>query len=233
LLREYPTKFDFKTNELFKPAADSHFDACVGDNGGPYDLASYADGFFDGGHAIIKDVKAGNFKVDVLVYPAAFSYRHGIELYLKHLFQLLAEWNHTSPNYPKHHTVRAFWEHVSAELQKVKQLKNVDKISRAEDLIRWPKSAKTLHVVSLFIAVGGRPGKIGWFGLRLPVRIRGGALFRGANRSLFPVSDRPGNCEIKGRDWCPVWAVKTPICGRLQSPAATPSCMRRQYREDF
>ncbi len=98
---EYPTEFNFKTNELFKPAADSHFNACVGDNGGPYSLANYADGFFDGGHAIVKDVKDGNFKVDVLVYPAAFSFRHGIELYLKHHFQLLAELNGTSPEYPK------------------------------------------------------------------------------------------------------------------------------------
>jgi hypothetical protein len=65
----------------------------VGDNGGPYDLANYTDGFFDGGHAIVNDVTGGNYNVDVLVYPAVLSYRHGIELYLKHLYQPLAEWN--------------------------------------------------------------------------------------------------------------------------------------------
>lgn len=132
---EYPTEFHFKTNALFKPAEDYHFNACVGDNGGPYNLASYADGFFDGGHAIVKDVLNGNFKVDVLVYPAAFSFRHGIELYLKHFYQLLAEWNHTSPDYPKNHTIQALWGHISAGLTKLGKLKNVDKIARAGELI--------------------------------------------------------------------------------------------------
>ena len=45
----------------------------------------YGRGFFDGGHAAVKSAQEFVGPVDLLVYPAAFSYRHGIELYLKHL----------------------------------------------------------------------------------------------------------------------------------------------------
>jgi hypothetical protein len=132
---QYPTSFDFKTNELFKPASDSHLNACVGDNGGPYNLSQYGDGFFDGGKAIVDIAKSGNPKVDVLVYPAAFSYRHGIELYLKHMFQLLAEWNRTPSAYPKNHTVQALWDDVHQKLAKLEKLKSKDKLSRAAELV--------------------------------------------------------------------------------------------------
>jgi hypothetical protein len=40
LVTDYPTEFDFKTNDLFKGAADVQLNACVGDDGGLYDFAA-------------------------------------------------------------------------------------------------------------------------------------------------------------------------------------------------
>ena len=130
-----PTKFQFVPNFLFRGGPDQQLNACIGTNGGPYDLQDYGQGFFEGAHVIAEAARAGTIPVDIAVYPIAFAFRHGIELYLKHLYQLLAEWNHTSPDYPKNHTIQALWGHISAGLTKLGKLKNVDKIALAGELI--------------------------------------------------------------------------------------------------
>jgi hypothetical protein len=83
--------------------------ACVGDNGGPYDLVDYGKGFFDGAQEIINAVKNGNVYVDLLVYPACFSFRHGIELYLKALVKCAAELNQSKREYQKNHSIDEYW----------------------------------------------------------------------------------------------------------------------------
>lgn len=97
-------------NPLFTNGENSNMNACVGDNGGPYDLFDYGRGFFDGGHAIVKSAQNYEMAVDLAVYPAAFSYRHGIELYLKHLvfaFNLILE---TGATFEKKHKMIELWE---------------------------------------------------------------------------------------------------------------------------
>src|SRR3954469_3883378 len=74
----------FRSNPLFREDFDSNLNAAVGDNGGPYDFGAYAQGFFEGGFAVIAAARSGKGTVDLLIYPAVFSFRDGIELYIKH-----------------------------------------------------------------------------------------------------------------------------------------------------
>ena len=70
---------------LFTNGENHQMNAGVSDNGGPYNLFDYRRGCFEGGHAAVKSAQDYIGPVDLLVYPAAFAYRPGIELYLKHL----------------------------------------------------------------------------------------------------------------------------------------------------
>ena len=60
----------FKTNDLFKGGENYDLNACVGNNGGPYDEMDYGDGFFKGGQIIVDGAKDRKGPVDILVYPA-------------------------------------------------------------------------------------------------------------------------------------------------------------------
>ena len=83
--------------------------ACVGDNGGPYDFGSYGQGFFEGGFAVIVAARASKAPVDILVYPAVFAFRHGIELYIKHFLSELKDQSATKFSYNKDHKIDANW----------------------------------------------------------------------------------------------------------------------------
>jgi hypothetical protein len=72
-------------NSLFRPGPNPQYNACVGTNGGPYDFGSYGEGFFEAGFKIVEAIYRGEWAIDILVYPAVFNFRHGIELYIKHL----------------------------------------------------------------------------------------------------------------------------------------------------
>jgi hypothetical protein len=109
-----------KKNPLFTNGRNYHLNACVGDNGGPYDMADYGHGFFEGGQAVIDACKSGNFAVDVLVYPAAFNFRHGIELYLKQLIAMMSFLN-TGKGYKKDHKITGLWDRFLEERKALKE----------------------------------------------------------------------------------------------------------------
>lgn len=93
----------FKTNDLFRPGANADLNACVGNNGGPYSYDDYAWGYIDAGHAIIRAAEERETPVDVVVYPATYCYRHGVELWLKHLAMRLPPlWGDASQVHPTH-----------------------------------------------------------------------------------------------------------------------------------
>lgn len=81
----------YEPNSLFRAGPQSTLNACVGTNGEPYDFGAYGEGFFEGGFQIIAAIKRGEWTIDLLIYPAAFSFRHGIELYLKHMVRVFSE----------------------------------------------------------------------------------------------------------------------------------------------
>ena len=75
-------------NPLFGPGKNPNLNACVGNNGGPYDFSSYADGFFFAAFYNIENAAEGRWTIDLLIYPICFNLRHGLELYIKHLIVL-------------------------------------------------------------------------------------------------------------------------------------------------
>ena len=131
-------KVDQHENPLFTNGENSNMNACVGDNGGPYDLFDYGRGFFDGGHAAVKSAQEHVRPVDLLVYPAAFSYRHGIELYLKHLVFTLNLILETGKTFKKNHSMIALWkEVVDINAATEAKLLEPEAIGRAGELIGY------------------------------------------------------------------------------------------------
>lgn len=94
--RPYPGR-PYKQNDLFTGGEDIHLNACVGKNGGPYGLDAYALGYFKGAMRVVDSLIEDSSLVDVVIYPVVFNYRHGVELYLKHLSEILPKlWDEES-----------------------------------------------------------------------------------------------------------------------------------------
>ncbi|HLL26905.1 MAG TPA: hypothetical protein VKT73_04555 [Xanthobacteraceae bacterium] len=109
-----------ESNQLFRAGPNADLNACVGDNGGPYDFSDYGEGFFEGAKKIVDAIKSGEWAIDILIYPAAFSFRHGIELYVKYLIAELSKYNKSAAEYKKNHLLTENWNILVAEAQKSK-----------------------------------------------------------------------------------------------------------------
>ena len=92
-----------RSNQTFCARHDWWLNACVGKNGGPYSFAHYANGFFESATRLAEQLAENHLGIDTLVYPIAFNFRHGVELYIKHLNTVLprlwseqvpTEWTH-------------------------------------------------------------------------------------------------------------------------------------------
>ena len=81
--------FGRKHNNLFRPGPNLRLNACVGKNGGPAGFDRYANGFFAAGARLVDSLKEDPLEVDLLVYPLVVTYRHGVEVALKHLCRVL------------------------------------------------------------------------------------------------------------------------------------------------
>ena len=76
-------------NALFSGAHPSDLNACVGSNGGPYNLIDYARGYARATTRLAESLKSDSMSVDIVIYPLVFMARHATELYIKHLVHLL------------------------------------------------------------------------------------------------------------------------------------------------
>jgi hypothetical protein len=85
-------KTKIRQNDLFRGALNSRLNACVGDNGGRYDMSHYAHGYFAATRKILEaaNVFEVGVAVDTLVYPACNCFRHSIELFIKYLIDSYA-----------------------------------------------------------------------------------------------------------------------------------------------
>jgi hypothetical protein len=81
--------FGKKHNNLFRPGPNMRLNACVGKNGGPAGFDRYANGFFAAGARLVASLKEDPRELDLIVYPLVVTYRHGVEVALKHLCQVL------------------------------------------------------------------------------------------------------------------------------------------------
>ncbi len=78
-----------KQNDLFRGGPRIQLNACVGTNGGPYDLFAYSRGYFHAGERLVRSLIASSRLIDLAIYPLVFTYRHAVELGLKDLAGLL------------------------------------------------------------------------------------------------------------------------------------------------
>lgn len=121
---------------MFRGGPTTRYNACVGENGGPYDLVDYGKGFFDGAQEIVLAVKDRNGTVDLLVYPICFSFRHGIELYLKMLVQTASKFNESKRAYQKNHSIDGYWKMIVEEFEKLdSRILDKTEIAIAGDII--------------------------------------------------------------------------------------------------
>jgi hypothetical protein len=108
----------YKHNDLFGPGDNWNYNACVGTNGGPYNEMAYALGYFEAAERLAKSVEENRRLLDLVIYPLAFTNRHGIELALKHLAkQLPALWDEEPFELPKH-TLMEHWDRTRPYLER-------------------------------------------------------------------------------------------------------------------
>ncbi|MBT0671286.1 hypothetical protein HT136_23220 [Novosphingobium profundi] len=100
---------DQPENPLFTNGENWNMNACVGDNGGPYTLFQYSEGFFESSHETVDLIRSRAAKIDLLIYPIAFSYRHGIELMLKQLLTSMNNLLETGEGFKKRHQMSQLW----------------------------------------------------------------------------------------------------------------------------
>ncbi|MBI5573653.1 MAG: hypothetical protein HY919_03765 [Elusimicrobia bacterium] len=114
----YPGR-PYKQNDLFTGGEDISLNACVGKNGGPYNLDAYARGYFKGAICIVDSIIKDSSYVDLLIYPVVFNYRHGVELYLKHLSEVLPKFLNEKSIVRPTHILIDNWDIVRNLLKKI------------------------------------------------------------------------------------------------------------------
>jgi hypothetical protein len=93
--RIYPE--GYKQNSIFRGGPDFTLNACVGLNGGPYTTYDYASGYFMAARGLADQLRHNRSGINLLIYPVAYLYRHGIELGIKSLGEFLPSlWNESS-----------------------------------------------------------------------------------------------------------------------------------------
>jgi hypothetical protein len=113
------TKPVFKQNDVFKHIDNDQPNACVGNNGGPYDLYDYAKGYFDATKILLENIDGGGVLIDLVVYPICFNFRHAVELYIKYVITDLAKVKGTAHTFKTHHTLSKNWRAAKSLLKQI------------------------------------------------------------------------------------------------------------------
>jgi hypothetical protein len=107
-------KYDFSPNSLFRAGPHPHLNAYIPGDGWEHTEIDYGNGFYQGGVAIVNAVIDGA-SPDLLLYPAAFSFRHGIELYLKFILKSLIRLNSSKRTFSKNHDIPSYFSSICEE----------------------------------------------------------------------------------------------------------------------
>lgn len=118
-VEQFENRTSYNHNDLFRPGSISDLNACVGNNGGPYDFQDYSIGYFDSGERLYKSIESNRYCLDVLVYPLVYLYRHAIELGLKHLVKILPQLFEETDSIQYTHNLKDNWEVVKNYLLRV------------------------------------------------------------------------------------------------------------------
>lgn len=143
----------FKENDLFRGVANEDLNACVGDNGGPYDLYDYAQGYFTATKLLLANVKGGDVLLDIIVYPICFNFRHAVELFIKYAITDLAKATQSNHKFKNKHTLERNWRAAKRLLMKInpsaedmayfdKVVCAIEEVDPNGQIFRYPESIK-------------------------------------------------------------------------------------------
>lgn len=99
-------------NSLFNEGPNTHMNACIGSNGGPYDYRAFGQGFFSVADESVNSIRENGPiapMIDLCVYPIVFNYRHGLELTLKHCIIVAKRLLQDSGEFKLHHDLGKLW----------------------------------------------------------------------------------------------------------------------------
>ncbi|WP_230532108.1 hypothetical protein [Microvirga roseola] len=138
------TESKFRQNELFRgDTQNSSKNACVGDNGGRYDLFDYALGYFDATLILLRAAQQPGAIVDTLVYPACYSYRHNLELFMKWLVNEMGlALSDEEMKAAKVHDLTKNWERAQAGFRKLPA-----RLAKPEELDLMGLAIKCVHEI--------------------------------------------------------------------------------------
>jgi hypothetical protein len=145
----------FKQNDLFRGVQNDlgRYNACVGNNGGPYDLYDYSWGYFDATRLLLAEAKRPGATIDVLIYPICFDFRHAIELYIKYIIADLSRVTGTGKRYQANHTLLKNWKRAKTLLKAIdytadevalfeEVVKHIEEVDPTGQTFRYPESIK-------------------------------------------------------------------------------------------
>ena len=109
----------FTENVLFRGLQNklSCFNACVGNNGGPYDLYDYAHGYFEATRLLFQEAQKPGIIIDTIVYPICQTFRHAIELYIKYLISSLGKIVGSKKQFETNHSLKENWDSARSLLK--------------------------------------------------------------------------------------------------------------------
>jgi hypothetical protein len=145
----------FRQNAVFKHVGNDQLNACVGNNGGPYDLYDYAKGYFDATKTLLACVWDEGNTLDLMVYPICYNFRHAIELHLKYVIKDLSEAAGTGHRFKSSgHTLGKNWVAVKSLLKHIQTTEDdvayfesvvncIDEVDQTNgQTFRYPESIK-------------------------------------------------------------------------------------------
>ena len=161
-IRPWKPTTTFKENDLFRGVfAWSDKNACVGNNGGPYDLFDYSEGYFKATRVLLEialkapDLERPWLHIDTMVYPICLNFRHALELYLKYLITGLANKTGSWKSYKPNHSLADNWVTAqklikSAGLETTEDeiklmdtiVRSIEEVDPKGEIFRYPESIK-------------------------------------------------------------------------------------------
>lgn len=125
--------------------------AAVGTNGGQYDMFDYSTAYFDASIALANKVAKEGVITDSCVYPICYTFRHGVELFIKYLIDDLGRLAGTWDEYRPGHPLGKNWERAKKLLKVIettaadleffdKIVKDFDGIDKNGMTFRYPET---------------------------------------------------------------------------------------------
>jgi hypothetical protein len=124
----------YKHNDLFKPDNVWQYNACVGNKYCSFEYDDYAIGYFEAGERLVNSLLNNRRLLVVLILPIVFTYRHAIELSLKHVVSYTRFFNGNKIIIKKTHKLIDNWNEIKEKLDK--EIIDEDTITNIDQILR-------------------------------------------------------------------------------------------------